>query len=106
MKENDLKEEYYFIESYLLPLDYSLAVQKGNYRLLHHLNVGIRQFKLTDEYSEIYSDWFGHLETPMGLKLKKIREILITIVIVSLIIFLFGLRWNRQLTKRSRTKNE
>src|SRR5699024_1883641 len=59
LEENNLKDDYYFIENYLLLLDYSFAVKKENYSLLHRLNIGIRHFKLSNEYATIYSKWFG-----------------------------------------------
>src|SRR5690606_29559266 len=52
LKEKGMEDEYRFLDSHLLPLEYSFAVQKGNYQLMHHLNVGIRRLKLTNSYSE------------------------------------------------------
>lgn len=106
LEENNLDNDYHFIENYLLPLDYSLSVKKENYQLLHTLNSGIRQYKLTKEYTEIYSKWFGELETPLSKKLKKIREGLIIVVVIAVVIFLIGLRWNRQLQREVNRKTK
>lgn len=99
LNEKGLESDYRFLDSHLLPLEYSFAVRKGNYLLMHHLNIGIRHLKLTDSYSDIYNKWFDGLESPLSEKLKKIRETLIFIVISALIIFLFGFRWNRLLQR-------
>lgn len=106
LKEKGMEDQYQFLDSHLLPLEYSLAVQKGNYQLLHHLNTGIRHLKLTDRYSEIYNKWFEDLESPLSEKLKKIKETLILIVVLALIIFLIGFRWNRILKREVNRKTK
>ncbi|RST71524.1 transporter substrate-binding domain-containing protein [Siminovitchia acidinfaciens] len=106
LNEKGLDSEYRFLDSHLLPLEYSFAVQKGNYLLMHHLNVGIRHLKLTDSYSGIYNKWFENFESPLSEKLKKIREALIFIVILALIIFLLGFRWNRTLQREVNRKTK
>ncbi len=106
LKEKGLEDQYQFLDSHLLPLEYSFAVQKGNYQLMHHLNLGIRQLKLTDSYSEIYNEWFEGFESPLSEKLKKIREMLIVIVVSALIIFLLGFRWNRILQREVNRKTK
>ena len=101
-----MEDEYRFLDSHLLPLEYSFAVQKGNYQLMHHLNIGIRQLKLTDSYSEVYNKWFEDFESPLSEKLKKIREMLIFIIVLALIIFLLGFRWNRLLQREVNRKTK
>lgn len=106
LKARGLEDEYRFLDSHLLPLEYSFAVQKGNYQLMHHLNIGIRQLKLTDSYSEVYNKWFEDFESPLSEKLKKIREMLIFIIVLALIIFLLGFRWNRLLQREVNRKTK
>lgn len=106
LKEKGLEDEFRFLDSHLLPLEYSFAVQKGNYQLMHHLNNGIRHLKLTDSYSEIYNKWFEDFESPLSEKLKKIREMLFFIVFLALIIFLLGFRWNRTLQREVNRKTK
>ncbi|WP_340084093.1 transporter substrate-binding domain-containing protein [Siminovitchia sp. FSL H7-0308] len=99
LEENGLEDKYQLINTHLLPLEYSFAVQKGNYSLLHQLNLGIRQIKLTESYSDIYHKWFENFESPLSEKLKKIREFLIFIVIFAIVVFLVVYKWNRELEK-------
>lgn len=104
MKEKSIEDEYEIIEDRLLSSDYSFAVQKENYTLLNQLNNGINKLKLSSEYSTIYNKWFETLDTPISKKLKKLLDLVVLLLIVSLIIFLFSLRWNRQLKKEVNRK--
>lgn len=106
LDKNNLKSEFNFIETYLLPLDFSFVVQKEDYTLLNRLNIGIRHFKLSNEYAKIYSKWFGDLETPLHKRFKTIRDTLIIIVAISAVIFWLGLRWNRELQKQVNKKTK
>lgn len=99
LKKEDLENEYKFIEKKLIPLDFSFAVQKENYTLLNQLNRGVNNLKLSNEYSTIYNKWFDTIDTPLSKKVRNFLEFIIVLLIIGIIIFLFGLRWNRQLKK-------
>lgn len=104
LQEYGLEDQYRFLDSHLLPLEYSMAVQKGDYRLLHTLNTGIRELKLTESYVGMYDQWFGQFESPLKAKLKKFKEIMLFIVVVALIILGIAYRWNRILQREVNRK--
>ncbi len=106
MKEKSIEAEYEIIEDRLLSSDYSFAVQKENYTLLNQLNKGINKLKLSSEYSTIYNKWFEALDTPISKKLKKLLDFVVVLLIISIIVFLFSLRWNRQLKKEVNRKTK
>lgn len=106
LHEMELHDSYEFVDSYLLPLEYSLAVQKENYTLLQILNVGIRNIKIDGTYSDIYDRWFANYETLLTEQFKKIIQILSILFILAIVLFLLGIRWNRQLQREVEKKTQ
>lgn len=104
LEQNHLQHEFKFIENHLLPLDYSFAVKQGNYSLLHQLNIGIRHFKLSNDYPKIYRHWFGELETPLYKRIKIVRDTLIILVTIAAVVIWISLRWNRSLQRQVQEK--
>lgn len=96
----DVENEFEFLESHLIPIEYSFAVNKEKTLLLQVLNEGIRKYKISEEYSKNYNKWFGDLNTPLGEKLKKIINILLIILVGAFLLILLAFRWNRQLQRK------
>ncbi|ADU65907.1 PAS sensor protein [Desulfurispirillum indicum S5] len=99
LEQHHLEDRYSFARTYLMPLDYSFAVSKDNYRLLHTLNSGIRHVKSTGEYGDMYQKWFKTPQEFASGTLLVVVKITLALIAVFLILFLVGARWNRQLKK-------
>lgn len=95
----DLKDQYKFVSSNVLPIEYTMAVQKENYRLLGQLNRGLRTIKSEGIYSELNEKWFLDQDEILMERLLLIIKIIAGLLIFAILIFLISLRWNRQLQK-------
>ncbi|SDI05078.1 transporter substrate-binding domain-containing protein [Alteribacillus bidgolensis] len=104
LKQQDLEEEYEFIDRYVLPLEYSIGVQKENYSLLHQLNRGIREVKSDGSYTDLYGKWFIDQDAERAKLLWTIIEVIGALFLLTVILFLLGVRWNRQLKKEVKKK--
>lgn len=99
LKQQGIKDEYVFIDDYIVPMEYSMAVQKGNYQLLGTLNRGLQSIKNSGEYSTLYNEWFVDSQARLVNQLQNLIKIFVLILIVVVIIIWLGIRWNRQLQK-------
>lgn len=97
LKQTGLDDQYEFVENYLLPLEYSFAVQKENHRLVHILNTGLRQIKLDGTYHQIYNDWLADHELQLAEQLRTVIKVFIFLFIIGAILFYLSIKWNRQL---------
>ncbi|MCT8139344.1 transporter substrate-binding domain-containing protein [Anaerobacillus sp. CMMVII] len=97
LKRLGLEEEFKFVASNLLPIEYTIAVQKGNYQLLNQINRSLRTIKSEGSYSEIYHEWFAQNDQQASERLLFITQLFGGLLGVSLLLFLLGIRWNRQL---------
>lgn len=99
LEKHGLEEEYQFISSYIIPIEYSIAVCKENYNLLYELNDGIRQLKERGIYGEIYDVWFVNEGLEAQKRLERLIKIFVFFVLASSVIFMLSLRWNKQLKR-------
>lgn len=93
-----LEDDYKIVGNYLLPVDYTMAVQQENYQLLSRINEAIRETKADGTYSVVYEAWFeseNELEDRLWLALQIIGSLLL----VATVLFLLGMRWNKQLQR-------
>jgi polar amino acid transport system substrate-binding protein len=100
LKQYDIEDQYTFADSYLLYVDYSLAVQKDNYSLLNQLNSEIRQLKASGEYSELYEQYFLQDSDPFARWLLISVQVAGGLLIILLLLFFISIRWNRQLQRK------
>ncbi|WP_100373023.1 transporter substrate-binding domain-containing protein [Bacillus sp. FJAT-45037] len=98
LEQRKLQGEYKIVGNYLLPIDYTMAVQKENYPLLSQLNSGIREIKSDGTYSMLHEKWFDS-EDELTDRLRKIIQIIGSLLFLAIILFLLGIRWNRQLQR-------
>ncbi len=89
--------DYKFVANNLLPIEYTFAVQKGNYQLVNQINRGLRKLKSEGHYTELYQKWFVSSNEETTKRLLLIIKIFGGLLGVTLLLFLVGLRWNRQL---------
>jgi polar amino acid transport system substrate-binding protein len=99
LKEEGLSNEYTFVENYVLPLEYSMAVGKQDIALLNVLNTGLQTIKVDGTYSKTYDFWFSSAESNLKKRLQTLIQVFIAVLAVTLILILIGIRWNRQLKK-------
>ncbi|MET3506716.1 transporter substrate-binding domain-containing protein [Halalkalibacter oceani] len=93
-----LEDDYKIVGNYLLPVDYTMAVQQENYQLLSRINEAIREMKADGTYSLIYEDWFER-ESELEGRLWLALQIIGGLLLVATALFLLGMRWNKQLQR-------
>ncbi|AKL93889.1 signal transduction histidine-protein kinase AtoS [Clostridium aceticum] len=94
-----LDSKYKVVSSYILPIEYSIAIDKESHSLLEELNSGLRQLKERGFYGEIYERWFVDEEFIMQKRLQQLMNIFIVFIILTMVVFIFSLRWNTGLRK-------
>jgi polar amino acid transport system substrate-binding protein len=104
LEKYGLKDEYIFADSYVLPLEYSMAVQKQNYELLFILNRALKHLKVEGSYSDIYDQWFPIEDSVLRQRLEKTIQVFVVILAVGLLFLFLEIRWNRQLQKEVERK--
>lgn len=97
LEKHGLEEKYQFISSYIIPIEYSIAVYKENYNLLFDLNSGIRQLKERGIYGEIYDEWFANQDLEAQKRLERLIKIFVFFLLAFSGIFILSIRWNKQL---------
>ena len=102
LTEHLLENDYQFVSSYVIPLEYAMAVKKENFSLLNLLNRGLQQAKGQGIHHELQEKWFGNdlLQARLEQTLKALGIILALIFGV----FLISLWWNRMLQKEVQRK--
>ncbi|WP_332628418.1 transporter substrate-binding domain-containing protein [Halalkalibacter flavus] len=96
LEETGREDDYKIVGSYLLPIDYTMAVQKENYPLLSQLNSAIREMKSDGTYSTLYEKWFEN-RNDLTDRLWMVIQIIGSLLLLAIVVFFIGIRWNRQL---------
>ncbi len=99
LNQYEIDNRYEFSNSYLMPVEYSFAVPKNNFRLLSVINTGIRQMKISGEYSDLYRKWFNQEAEAISGIVRMVWKVGLGVISIFIIVFLLGMRWNRQLKK-------
>ncbi|WNF38661.1 transporter substrate-binding domain-containing protein [Bacillaceae bacterium IKA-2] len=99
-------DEFQFVGSNVLPIEYTMAIQKENFQLMSRLNRGLRTMKSDGSYSSIHQKWFLDTDETIMKRLLFITKLFAGLLSLSVILFLFGIRWNRQLQKLVSTKTK
>lgn len=97
LQKYGVQENYHFISSYIIPVEYTIAVYKENHNLLYLLNNGIRQLKERGIYGKIYDTWFSKEELLVQKRLERLIRLFVICVLIFIGIFLLSIRWNKQL---------
>ena len=93
-----------FAASYWLPVEYTMAVAKGNSYLVYLLNSGLRDIKERGIYGKLYDAWFNDAEYEAQRRLRLILNAFTAFLLVSLAAGGLGFWWNRQLASRVRQR--
>lgn len=92
------------IEAYNRP--FSFAVREGNQPLLERLTQGLSIVKTSDQYSAIYTKWFGTLE-PKSLTLratlKYVIGVIVALTLIGSILLLWSFSLRKQVALRTKT---
>lgn len=108
IEEHDIENQVTFADSYLLPVDYSIAVQRENFTLLNEINTEIRRMRASGDYSALYEQYFQEDQAD-GWLLMTVQAAAVVIVLFTIVLFL-AIRWNRQLShevsKKTKDLNE
>ncbi|MFT5702167.1 MAG: polar amino acid transport system substrate-binding protein [Desulforhopalus sp.] len=99
LNQYGINNRYEFSNSYLMPVEYSFAVPKNNFRLLSTINNSIRQMKITGEYSNLYRKWFNQEAEAISGIVRMVWKVGLGVISIFIMVFLLGMRWNRQLKK-------
>jgi polar amino acid transport system substrate-binding protein len=99
LNQYEIDNRYEFSNSYLMPVEYSFAVPKNNFRLLSVINTGIRQMKISGEYSNLYRKWFNQEAEAISGIVRMVWKVGLGVISIFIIVFFLGIRWNRQLKK-------
>ncbi|RKL67070.1 histidine kinase [Salipaludibacillus neizhouensis] len=100
LRQYDIEDQYTFADTFLLHVDYSIAIQKENYSLLNQLNSEIRQMKASGEYSELYDHYFQQDNDSFARWLLLSVQIAGGLLIIMLLLIFIGIRWNRALQRK------
>jgi polar amino acid transport system substrate-binding protein len=93
-----------FAASYWLPVEYTMAVAKGNSYLVFLLNSGLREIKEGGIYGSLYDAWFNDAEYEAQRRLRLILNAFTALLLLSLAAGGLGFWWNRQLASRVRLR--
>ncbi len=89
------------------PSDYSMAVNKGNEKLLLTLNSGLQVLKATGEYEKIYDRFLGIYEELTFTKfVQKYRIAVIVCLLMVLVLVGISVLLNRMVVSRTRALRE
>ncbi len=95
LEENQLVSRYRFVSSYLIPVEYTMAVSRENYTMLNQLNRGLQQMKGQGIHNQLLEKWFG--ETDTRARLEEMLRLLAIVLGVTMTVFLVILWWNQTL---------
>ena len=102
LEEKGLESQFRFVSSYVIPLEYAMAVSKENFALLNQLNRGLQQVKGQGVHNQLQEKWFG--DDHSQARLEEMLKTLGVFLVVILVIFLFSLWWNHTLKKEVQRK--
>ncbi len=102
-EQQGVRDEYQTVGSYLLPVEYSMVVQQENYLLMDQINRALREVRGDGTYNEIYDNWFAG-ESDLADRLWLTIQVIGTAFVLILILFLIGVKWNRQLKREVNKK--
>lgn len=96
--------KYRLVESYFLPLEMAMGVHQDNYILLQSLNRGLRLTQMDGTYQQLYNRWFDDTQVALSRRIHQLINMLIGLSMMSILILVGGLYWNRLLQKEVNKK--
>lgn len=104
IKKSNLEECYTIINSFVVPIEYSMAVKAANENLRKKLNTSIYQMRINGDYERIYGKWIDENEYAKRVMIKRIIKFIAIAIIASLTIIAIYLRMNILLKKQVNEK--
>lgn len=87
--------QFRFASSWVMPLEYTMAVRSENYALLNRLNVSLARTVGSNVYQEILERWL--IDDVEPLRLRRLLRIIVLLLMAILLVFIASLWWNRTL---------
>ena len=104
LEEKNLTEHYVVTSSFIMPVEYTMAVKSENYATLNLLNRGIQLARGQSDYQRLYDEWFA------GEDIQQRLEVLLRAFAIlsgiAVLVFLVILWWNRVLKKEVQKKTD
>lgn len=106
LDSENLTDSYYFSNAYVTPVEYYLAMDKENIKLLEGVNTVLRNLKLTGRYETIYNKWIDDKALESQARIQKIllgMGIVIVLVIAGIMITsLIGIQLKRRVDEKTK----
>lgn len=106
IKKANLEESYTIINSFVVPIEYSMAIRAANENLRRKLNTSIYQMRINGDYERIYGKWIDEDEYAKREMIKRIIRFVTIAVIAALSIIVLNLRLNILLKKQVNAKTQ
>lgn len=88
------------ITAYLLPSEYTIAVQKDDYQLMSRINQGLQTIRNDGSYSKIFNYWFEEDRMLLQRQFDLVIRVLIIGGLIILALLILGVLWNKELKKQ------
>ncbi|RQD70993.1 MAG: PAS domain S-box protein [Tindallia sp. MSAO_Bac2] len=102
LEKENVMDEYIVTSSFIMPVEYSMAVKAENFATLNLLNRGIQQARGQSAYQTIHDKWFGSEDIQQ--RLEAMLRTFATLSGIAVLVFLAILWWNRLLKKEVQKK--
>ena len=102
----EIRDNIRIVDTPINSTEYSIAVKKGNTKLLNRINKGLEEVQKNGTYQTIYRKWFGYDIPYQKWYVKKIFIYILIATIVFVILFLIVFTWNDILHKEVKRKTE
>ena len=95
-----LEQEYTIVNNYLGPIDYTMSVRSNDDTLLHQLNNGISQTRLSGEYERIHERWIGTEDMRLQNLVRTVIYMVLALSGTAGVIILINVRINVSLKRQ------
>lgn len=106
LEKEKVEDDYTIINNYIVPVQYAVAVRKGNNELVEKLNLGIQQLRVSGEYEKIYDKWINEDSYAVKEMIRKVVYAAAVLLTIVLLIFTFNFRLNMLLKRQVNEKTE
>jgi polar amino acid transport system substrate-binding protein len=104
LRQKGLESGYEIIGDFLLPVEFSFAVQEKNTELLKKLNTAIYRLRISGMYEKIHGKWIPSAEGKYRAVFRKIALLASIAAAAVLLVALFNFRINRLLKRQVEEK--
>ncbi|NME96030.1 transporter substrate-binding domain-containing protein [Clostridium cochlearium] len=102
----EIRDDIKIVDVPINSTEYSVAVKKGNTKLLNLINKGLEEIKENGTYETVYRKWFGHDITYPRWYVRKVFTFTLIATVVSIILLLIFFTWNDILHKEVEKKTK